>query len=95
MATLISQFQRELEDSRARTEGEDTSEVATADITDGIVTIGVVEDIEQVSMKLQVFRFCQWEAPGYREVHILLSRSAQHIAPNVAKIGAVFARECG
>src|SRR5207302_11318290 len=93
--TLKSQLQRELDDSRTRAECQDTSEVATADIADRIVTIGVVEDIEKVCMKLQVLRFCQWKAPGYREVHILLSRSAQYVAPNVAKIGAVFARECG
>ena len=93
--TLKSQLQRELDDSRARAECQDSSEVATADIADRIVTIGVVEDIEQVSMKLQVLRFCQWKASSDREVHILLSWSAQHVAANVAKIGAIFACECG
>jgi hypothetical protein len=93
--TLKSQLQRELDNSRARAEGQDTSEIATADIADRIITIGVVEEIEQVSTKLQGFRFCEREAPGYREVHILLSWSAQCVAPNVAKIGAVLARECG
>jgi hypothetical protein len=50
--TLKSQLQRELDNSRARAEGQDTSEIATADIADRIITIGVVEEIEQVSTKL-------------------------------------------
>ena len=52
---LERQFQAELNDTRAGTEGQDPPEVAGRDVTYGVVAIRVVEDIEEVGAELHGF----------------------------------------
>lgn len=52
---LETQFQGELNDTRAGAERQDTPKVAGRDVTYGVVAVRVVEDIEEVGVELHGF----------------------------------------
>src|SRR5436190_17164636 len=58
----------------------------------------MIEQIENFGAELQAPGFAKGKALNNREVHIILSRPAQHIAADVADVGAyngLHRRKCG
>src|SRR5262249_26517858 len=71
------------------------AEIASADITDGIVAVGMVQQVEDFDAKLQASRLRKRKSLAYRKINIPLWVAAQHIAPHIAEVSSSLRRERG
>src|SRR5690348_2935595 len=79
-------LQGHLSNPRARAKTDNSAELPGRDITDRVVSIGVIQNIKEVRAELYVLLLPNREAPRDRKIYIYLRRPSQNIASHVANI---------
>jgi hypothetical protein len=73
-------------------EGQDSAKLGAADIADRVISIRVIQNVEDICMKRYFLRFSERKPLGNGAVDVALPRSAQQISPDIAFVGSEITR---